>query len=89
MDEVKVLRLKPGETARLAVEPGEHRIQARAANRSSLPLTILVQDDGDALIVEVDPGGPWDTLRPGSYKGRKESITCRLVGLPPPPAPPE
>ena len=86
VDEVEVLRLQPGESARLAVEPGEHTIQARLANRASLPLTIQVEDDGEVLAIEIALPGSWDTLRPGSYKGRKESLKCTLVDLPAPPS---
>jgi len=79
IDGSEVVRLRAGETARLAVAEGEHTVQARMQNTASLPLTVHVEIDGDPLVVEVSPPGPWENLRPGSYKRRKQILTCRVV----------
>jgi len=79
IDGTEVLRLRAGETVRLSVAEGEHAVRVRMQNAASLPLTVRVDLDGEALVVEVSPPGPWENLRPGSYKRRKQILTCRVV----------
>jgi hypothetical protein len=81
IDGTQVARLRAGESVCLDVACGEHMIEARLRNTASLPLTVYVEVDGDPLIVEVSPPGPWEILRPGSYKRRKQLLTCMLVEL--------
>jgi len=53
IDGTEVLRLRAGETVRLSVAEGEHAVRVRMQNAASLPLTVRVDLDGEALVVEV------------------------------------
>src|SRR5262249_677204 len=86
VDGLEVLQLRSGESARFDVVPGEHTIEARAANRPRAPPTVLVSESPKPLVIEMGMPGFWAGLQPGSYKRRKESISCTLVALPPPPS---
>jgi len=79
IDGTEVVRLRAGETIRLTVAEGEHSIRARMQNTASLTLIVRVEMGEAPLVVEVAPPGPWENLRPGSYKRRKEILTCRVV----------
>jgi hypothetical protein len=55
------------------------RMKVDIDGTASLTLIVRVEMGEAPLVVEVAPPGPWENLRPGSYKRRKEILTCRVV----------